>query len=223
MAHQQTDNKYTREIAAFVSALDYNTIPAEVSQRAKLLVLDALGCGLYGAKVEWSRMLKDSLLRSDRTGECVVWGTNARLSGPHAALVNGTQVQGFELDDAHHRGVVHLGAADLPALLAIAQMRKGLSGKEFIAASIAGYEIGPRVGICMTPDHIGQGWHPAGTIGVFAATATAARALKLDAAKTVHAFGIGGTQSSGLMAAQYGAMVKRFHAGRASQIGRAHV
>jgi 2-methylcitrate dehydratase PrpD len=37
--------------------------------------------------------------------------------------------------------------------------------------------------------------------------------------QTVHALGIAGTQSSGLMAAQYGAMVKRMHAGRAAQSG----
>jgi 2-methylcitrate dehydratase PrpD len=37
--------------------------------------------------------------------------------------------------------------------------------------------------------------------------------------KTIHALGISGTQSAGLMAAQYGAMVKRMHAGRSSQSG----
>src|SRR6185312_11857784 len=37
--------------------------------------------------------------------------------------------------------------------------------------------------------------------------------------QTVHALGIAGTQSAGLMAAQYGAMVKRMHAGRAAQSG----
>ncbi|MFI4979380.1 MAG: MmgE/PrpD family protein, partial [Nevskiales bacterium] len=36
---------------------------------------------------------------------------------------------------------------------------------------------------------------------------------------TVHALGIAGTQSCGLMAAQFGAMVKRMHAGRAAQSG----
>ncbi len=45
------------------------------------------------------------------------------------------------------------------------------------------------------------------------------RALSLSSNATVHALGIGGTQSSGLMAAQYGAMVKRMHAGRAAQSG----
>src|SRR4029078_11703873 len=71
----------------------------------------------------------------------------------------------------------------------------------------------------MGPQHIGQGWHSGATVGVFAAAAAATRALALDADKTVHALGIAGTQSSGLMAAQYCAMVKRMHAGRAAQSG----
>ena len=43
--------------------------------------------------------------------------------------------------------------------------------------------------------------------------------MKLDAEQTVHALGIAGTQAAGLMAAQYGAMVKRMHAGRSAQSG----
>jgi 2-methylcitrate dehydratase PrpD len=72
---------------------------------------------------------------------------------------------------------------------------------------------------CEGPEHIGQGWHSGATLGVFSAAAGAARGLKLGADKTVHALGIAGTQAAGLMAAQYGAMVKRMHAGRASQSG----
>jgi 2-methylcitrate dehydratase PrpD len=71
----------------------------------------------------------------------------------------------------------------------------------------------------MGQEHIGQGWHSGATVGVFSAVAGAARALGLDTERTVHALGIAGTQSSGLMAAQYGAMVKRMHAGRAAQSG----
>jgi 2-methylcitrate dehydratase PrpD len=84
---------------------------------------------------------------------------------------------------------------------------------------VAGYEIGPRVGMCMGPEHIAQGWHSGATVGVYSAAAGAAAALKLSAGQTVHALGIAGTQSAGLMAAQFGAMVKRMHAGRASQSG----
>ena len=118
----------------------------------------------------------------------------------------------------HREGVLHVGAVVLPALVAVAELR-GMSGREFLAAAVAGYEVGPRVGLCMGQEHIGQGWHSGATLGVFSAGAGATRGLKLDADSTVHALGIAGTQAAGLMAAQYGAMVKRMHAGRSSQSG----
>ena len=133
--------------------------------------------------------------------------------------MNGTLVQSFELDDVHRVGVLHVGAVTLPPILAIAETKPGMSGRDFLTACVAGYEIGPRVGMCMGPEHIGQGWHSGATVGVFSACAGAAAALKLTAEQTVHALGITGTQSAGLMAAQFGAMVKRMHAGRSAQSG----
>jgi aconitate decarboxylase len=212
-------NPYTRRIAEFVSGLRYENIPAEVRERLKLLILDALGCAIYGAHLEWCRILRETLEQLDKTRDTSIWGTDRRLSSVHAALVNGTQVQSFELDDVHREGILHVGAVTLPALIAVAQTHTQLSGRDFVTAAVAGYEIGPRVGLCMGPEHIGQGWHSGATVGVFSAAAAAARGLALDTEKTVHALGVAGTQSSGLMAAQYGAMVKRMHAGRAAQSG----
>ncbi|MDH3437694.1 MAG: MmgE/PrpD family protein, partial [Betaproteobacteria bacterium] len=203
----------------FVSGLRYEAIPDDVKSRVKLLMLDSLGCALYGTDLQWCRILQDSLSAVDATRVCSVWGTNQKLSAPHAALVNGTAVQGFELDDVHRAGVLHVGAVVLPALIAVTELKPGMSGKEFLTAAVAGYEIGPRVGLCMGPGHIASGWHSGATLGVFSSAAGAARGLKLDAEKTVHALGIAGTQAAGLMAAQFGAMVKRMHAGRSSQSG----
>ena len=213
------NNVHTRAIAEFVSGLTYEQIPAEVRERIKLLILDSLGCAIYGANLEWCRILRQTLEALDITRTASIWGTNRRLSSPHAALVNGTQVQGFELDDVHRTAVLHVGAVTLPPLIAVAECHARLSGRDFLTAAVAGYEIGPRVGLCMGQEHIGQGWHSGATVGVFSAVAGAARALKLSADATVHALGIAGTQSCGLMAAQYGAMVKRMHAGRAAQSG----
>jgi len=71
----------------------------------------------------------------------------------------------------------------------------------------------------MGQEHIVQGWHSGATVGVFSAAAGAAAALKLSPQQTIHALGIAGTQAAGLMAAQFGAMVKRMHAGRSAQSG----
>ncbi len=222
MAHALSgtqDNRYTAGIARFVAGLEYGDIPADVRSRIKLLILDSIGCALYGANLEWSQILQNTLGALDNTPVCSVWGTRQRISAPHAALINGTQVQGFELDDVHRQGVLHVGAVVLPALIAIVELRPAMSGREFLTAAVAGYEIGPRVGICMGPEHIAQGWHSGATLGVYSAASSAARALRLDLERTVHALGIAGTQAAGLMAAQYGAMVKRMHAGRSSQSG----
>jgi aconitate decarboxylase len=213
------DNPYTKGIAEFIAGLTYARIPAEVITRIKLLILDSLGCALYGAELPWSRILMATLGELDRTRACTVWATHRRLSAPHAALVNGTLVQSFELDDVHRAGVLHVGAVTLPALIAVAELRPGMSGRDFLRAAVAGYEIGPRVGLCMGPEHIGQGWHSGATVGVFSAAAGAAAGLRLSVDQAVHALGIAGTQAAGLMAAQYGAMVKRMHAGRAAQSG----
>src|SRR5689334_6595678 len=102
------DNPETRRIAEFVAGLRYERIPEEVRARIKLLMLDALGCALFGADLEWSRILRTTLERLETTAACAVWGTPARLSAPHAALVNGTLVQSFELDDVHRQGVLHV-------------------------------------------------------------------------------------------------------------------
>src|SRR3954454_14011974 len=215
--HSGADNIHTRRIAEFVSCLGYEQIPAEVRERIKLLILDSLGCAIYGADLEWCRILQDTFSDLDATRTTSIWGTERKISSTNAALINGTQVQGFELDDVHRDGVLHCGSVTLPALIAIAESHESLSGSDFLAAAVCGYEIGPRVGRCMGQEHIGQGWHSGATLGVFSAAAGAARGLQLDAEQTVHALGIAGTQASGLMAAQYGAMVKRMHAGRSSQ------
>ena len=213
------DNPYTSGMADFIAGLNYDAIPEEVRTRIKLLILDSLGCAIFGAEMEWSRILMETLGRVDSSRGSSVWGTAMRLSAPHAVLVNGTLVQSFELDDVHRQGVLHVGAVTLPPLFAVAEIKQGMTGRDFLTAAVAGYEIGPRVGMCMGQEHIVQGWHSGATVGVFSAVAGAAAGLKLTPEKTVHALGIAGTQASGLMAAQFGAMVKRMHAGRSAQSG----
>jgi aconitate decarboxylase len=220
MSHDSVrDNPYTRGIARFVSGLNYDDIPDEVRERIKLLILDSFGCALYAPHLEWSQILMKTVAGLDNSDQCGVWGTKQRTSAPHAALINGTLTQGFELDDVHRRGILHVGAVTLPSLMTVVETKSGMDGKEFLRAAVAGYEIGPRVGVCMGNEHITQGWHSGATVGVFSSAAGAAAGLNLNEEQTVHALGIAGTQAAGLMAAQFGGMVKRMHAGRSSQSG----
>ena len=50
--HSAGNNIHTRRLAEFVAELRYEQIPADVRERIKLLILDALGCGIYGARLQ---------------------------------------------------------------------------------------------------------------------------------------------------------------------------
>src|SRR4051812_8522117 len=130
-------NPYTSGIARFVAGLRYDAIPAEARERIKLLILDSFGCAIFCAELAWSRILMQTLGAVDSSQGCGVWATQLRLSAPHAALVNGALVQGFELDDVHRQGVLHVGAVTLPPLFAVAELRPGMSGRDFLTAAAA--------------------------------------------------------------------------------------
>src|SRR5258706_6568663 len=107
----KSSNPYTRGVAGFVSRLRYEAIPREVRERAKLLILDSLGCAVYVAHLEWCRILQRTLKKLDSSTACGVWGTAQKLSAAYAALANGTHVHGFQLDDVHLEVVLHVRAA----------------------------------------------------------------------------------------------------------------
>jgi 2-methylcitrate dehydratase PrpD len=213
------DRGPTRELAEFTSSLRFDDIPREVGAAALVAIRDVIGCGIYGATRPWSRIVQDQMPRVQGPGSSRVWGTSFRTSPTSAALANGTAAHAAEMDDLHKASFYHPSAATVPAAFAVADLSGSATGRDLITAVVAGYEVGARVGMGLGQGHFLRGYHPQGSVGIFAAAATAARMLQLDAGATVHALGIAGTQASGLMAAQEGAMVKRLHAGLACESG----
>ncbi len=209
----------TRDLARFASAIQFNDLPKEVVERIKLSVLDHIGCVLYGATLPWTQKVAELAMAEEARPVASLFGMGKKSSVALAALVNGTSGHAFELDDIHKESIVHIGSLAPPVVLGLAEAAGGASGKDAITAMVAGYEIGARVGNAATMGLFFRGFHPQGTSGVFAASAAAARMLNLNAEQFQHALGMSGSQAGGLMAAQEGAMVKRFHSGRAAQSG----
>ena len=209
----------TRALAQFASELSYDRVPPSVMEHMKICILDTLGCGLFGSTLPWSRIVADFTREFQGKPEATVWGRPFKVPAPEAALANGTAVHSFELDDLHKTSILHPGGIVLTPALAVAERTGGCDGKEFLTAVVAGYEVGIRVGMSVGTSHLQMGFHNTGTIGTFGAGAAAGRVLRLDPEGMTHALGIAGTQAAGLMAAQYSAMVKRMHAGRAAQSG----
>jgi 2-methylcitrate dehydratase PrpD len=209
----------TRDLARFASAIQFSDLPKDVIERIKLSVLDHIGCVLYGATLPWTQKVAELALAEGAKPVASLYGMGKKSSVALAALVNGTSGHAFELDDIHKESIVHIGSLAPPVALGFAEAAGGASGRDAITAMVAGYEIGARVGNAATMGLFFRGFHPQGTSGVFASTAAAARMLNLNAEQFQHALGMAGSQAGGLMAAQEGAMVKRFHSGRAAQSG----
>jgi 2-methylcitrate dehydratase PrpD len=209
----------TRDLARFASAIQFSDLPREVVERIKLCVLDHIGCALYGATLPWTQKVADLAMAEGAKPVASLFGMGKKSSVALAALVNGTSGHAFELDDIHKESIVHIGSLAPPVALGFAEAAGGASGRDVVTAMAAGYEIGARVGNAATMGLFFRGFHPQGTSGVFASAAAAARMLNLSAEQFQHALGMSGSQAGGLMAAQEGAMVKRFHSGRAAQSG----
>lgn len=209
----------TRDLARFAAALRFEDIPHEVIEKIKLLALDAIGCCIYGATLPWTRKVAELVEHEGGRPVASIFGSGRKTSISQAVLVNSTAGHAFELDDIHKESIVHCNSLALPVAVAFAEVDDRLTGRDMVTAMVAGYEVGTRVGSAATTSLFMRGFHPQGTSGTFVAAATAGRMLDLSATQMQHAFGIAGSQAAGLMAAQEGAMVKRFHSGRAAQSG----
>src|ERR1700739_1195099 len=211
----------TGRLATWVADLPLDDVPRQVVEQAKYLLLDGLGCALVGAQLPWSRVATGAVLGLESPGDTVVIGTGHMTSAPAAAVLNGTYIQGFELDDFHPLAPLHSCSLLIPALLSTTAVRaEATTGAEFLLGAIAGFEVGPRVGYTLPgPQMLDRGWHSGPVFGTHSAALASGKLRGLPPAQLEDALGLAGTQSAGLMAAQYEAMSKRMHHGFAARNG----
>ena len=207
----------THVLAARATVIRYDALPESVRALARQCLLDYYGVALAGADDALARILLDEMTEAGGAEQAAVIGHAARLPVLAAALVNGAIGHALDYDDVNLAMPGHPSVAILPALLALAEQRQS-SGREVIAAFVAGYETACRIGSALRPGHYNLGFHATGTVGAFGAAAACAHLLGLDAVTTAQALGIAGTQAAGLKS-QFGTMCKPFHAGKAAQNG----
>jgi 2-methylcitrate dehydratase PrpD len=222
--HQQTATDPTGptgQLATWVADLALADVPPHVVERAKHLLLDGIGCALVGAQLPWSRIATEAVLGLESPGGTVVIGTGHTTSAPAAAVLNGTFIQGFELDDFHPLAPLHSCSLLIPAMLSTASVRpQTTTGAELLVGAIAGFEVGPRVGYTLHGTQmLDRGWHSGPVFGTHSAAMASGKLRGLPPAQLEDALGLAGTQSAGLMAAQYEAMSKRMHHGLAARNG----
>jgi len=209
----------TRDLAEFATALSFEQLPDDLILNAKQCIRDSLGCGIFGSVKPWTRAVARTVQLLGQSPTASAWGSSQRADPLGIAFINGTAAQGFELDDCHDQSMSHYGAGVIPAVLASAEGFGRFNGRDVILATVAGYELGTRIGNTVSPSAFHRGFHPCGLTSTFGSAAAIAKLLGLNTDQYVSALGLAGSQAAGLMASQFGAMAKRFHSGKASQNG----
>ena len=117
-----------------------------VIDAARTWILDTLGVGIAGSSATGMDALREASGLWGNGEAATIWGTTQRAPAPAAAFVNGTQVHNQEFDCLHEGAVVHAMATLLPAILAVADRDGGVSGRDLIAAVVAGIDIAANLG-----------------------------------------------------------------------------
>jgi 2-methylcitrate dehydratase PrpD len=209
----------TKELAEFISNFQYSDLDSEVIEKAKSLILDQLGCQIAFAGISPSKEVYRYIRGrkgGHETSTIVYYGL--RTNSEDTAFANAVFGHGFEMDDTEMHSITHPGAVIIPSALAVGEAEL-ISGKEFIASVVAGYEVMLRVGMAARL-MINKAFHGTCAAGTFGAAATAGKILRFDKEKMTNAIGIAGSQSGGI--AEYaisGGTVKRLHPGFAAHSG----
>ncbi len=206
-------------LAAFTSPLTVETLPAEVAQAGRLHALDALGCGLAAHAVGVAAGARAAILEPGTTGPATGIGAPHGLPSGDAAFYNAVTCHALDFDDTHTGSIAHVSVAVVPAALAAAEAADA-SDADLLAAIIAGNEVVNRLGMAAGALFHNVGFHPTAVLGVFGATAAAARIGGLDEATTRQALGIAGSLAAGVLEhLSDGSSTKRLHPGFAARSG----
>ena len=204
-----------RRYAQFASCLAWADLRVDVRAIAPELFADWFANAVAG----YGAPLTRALLDISPVGEGALRIGDLRPADPlSAALINASASHAHEFDDSYRAGLYHPGAPVIGAAFSAA-CHASVSGAELLAGIVAGYEVSLRLAAAINPAHY-KIWHTTGTVGAFGAAAAAARILSLSPEQTTSAFGLAGTQASGLWEVLPDApLAKNLHPAKAAHSG----
>jgi 2-methylcitrate dehydratase PrpD len=114
-----------------------------------------------------------------------------------AAFANAVMAHGLVQEDMHTASVSHIGVVMWPTLLALAEHTR-VSGEDFIAAGVAGYQVMARFGQALITKEVASIFRPTGLVGAIGGAAAGARLLHLTEDETTSALALAANTASGL-------------------------
>ncbi len=185
----------TTLLAAQAAKLHYEDLPPEVVEKAKLLILDQLGCQIAFSTLPGAKDIFRYTQSKQGFGPSTVVYYGAHTTVEEAVFCNAVFGHGFEMDDTEMQTTSHPAVAVVPVVLALGEAL-GKSGPEVLCAMVAGYETMLR--FAHTADSMRfRNFHATSISGAFGAAAAAGWLLGFDELKMRDALGIAASLASG--------------------------
>ena len=176
--------------------LTFQMLDEAARDAAKKSIIDTIGVILAASGMEPAvRGVIEIAREAGGKPEASILAFGGRVPALMAAMANGALAHCLDYDDQTPWGQ-HCASSIVPSVLALAERRGNVSGRDLIAAVAAGQDIFGRL-----RTNVGwlKDWNLSTVLAVFAATASACRVAGLDARRTANAMGIASMQSSGIM------------------------
>ena len=187
-----TPTTYTQQLSEYTEGLKYEDIPAEVVERAKMILLQTIGVSLAAKGTP----IYDKVMKMAREanggdgGATTVWAEGSKMSAINAALALGTISDALDWEDCSWTG--HPAAGVIPCAWLAAEERHK-SGKDLITAIVAGYEVYQRIAMAVQPSD--ERWKKKGwgltSWQIFGCIIPVTKLYGLDARKINQAIGMG--------------------------------
>ena len=154
----------TKALADFVAGVQYDKLSPETVRITKQCILDWLGVCIRGSQEKPIQIIRKLLLNGGSKAQATVLAGRAeQTTALNAAFCNGSASHSLDFDDLHNPSIIHLATVVVPPVFAIAEVEHK-NGKDMLAAVVAGYEVGGRVGESVIPESYFF-WHTTGTAG----------------------------------------------------------
>lgn len=186
-----SDKTIAEDIAGFGIGLKFSDLPGEVVHEAKRRIIDALGCAMGAYDSPLLHALRKSAQTVKDGNKSSIIGCGPCYSPDFAAFANGAMIRYLDFNDTYLSKEPAHPSDNIAACLAASEA-EGRSGKDFITAVVAAYEVQMRLADAASLrlkgfDHV--------TYGAFSSTLAASMLLGLDEKETVHALGMAGAAS----------------------------
>ena len=216
-ALEETTPAITESLAQGAADLRFEDIDADSLAVAKQCLIDWFAVTLAGSAEPLTALLLAEAAEEGGQPRATLIGAGTKGTLAQACLVNGAGSHALDYDDVSKTMGGHPTAQVAAAVLAVAE-DLGATGRDLLAAFVAGYETECRIGDLVAPSHYQKGFHATATVGSFGAAAGVGHLLGLEGEAMARALGIAATQAAGLKA-QFGTMCKPLHAGKAAGNG----